>query len=82
MSSYGGRVSKLRDDFIEWQMNKVGTAFVEDEIFFRDRYGTHITPLTKDLFRELLETDARLAILEARAAAQDEEDDRPVQCCD
>lgn len=57
-------MSKLRDEFIQWQMDKVGTAFVEDETFFRQRYGTLITPLCKDLFKELMEIDARLCKLE------------------
>lgn len=58
-------MSKLRNEFIQWQMDKVGTAFVADEEFFRDKYGTFITPFCKDLFRELLETDARLQRLES-----------------
>lgn len=75
-------MSKLTDDFIEWQMHKVGKAFVDDDEFFKARYHTLLSPYCKDLFRELLETDARLAALEARAAAEDEEDDRPNSCCD
>ena len=65
-------MSKLRDDFIEWQMNKLGMAFVEDETFFRERYGSFITPLCKDLFKELLEVDNRLAKLESRTCEMDD----------
>ena len=67
-------MSKLRDDFIRWQMHKVGTPFVADEEFFRERYGTFLSPFCKDLFRELLETDERLARLEDKGCEPDDED--------
>ena len=66
-------MSRIRSEFLEWQKEKLGTAFIDDEVFFLRKYGTHITPLCKDLFKELLEIDARLAVLEARNGQQDEE---------
>jgi hypothetical protein len=48
-------------------MEKVGTAFVNDEEFFKEHYGVLITPFCKDLFSELLELDARMAKIEADA---------------
>lgn len=60
-------MAHLRDEFIDWQMEKVGTAFVNDEEFFKEHYGVLITPFCKDLFSELLELDARMAKIEADA---------------
>jgi hypothetical protein len=67
-------LSQLRDEFIDWQMNKVGEAFVSDDQFFMERYGTFLSPFCKDLIRELLETDRRLAALEER------DDDDTCEC--
>lgn len=75
-------MSKLRDEFIDWQADKVGTPFVQDEEFFLNRYGALLSPFCKDLFREILETDLRLAKLEAKAAIQDAEGEEPDQCDD
>ena len=66
-------MSRIRSEFLEWQKEKLGTAFIDDEQFFLRKYGTHITPLCKDLFKELLEIDARLAVLEKRSVCQKDE---------
>ena len=63
-------MSRIRSEFLEWQKEKLGTAFIEDEQFFLRKYGTHITPLCKDLFKELLEIDARLARIESRKSQE------------
>jgi len=60
-------VAHLKDKFIEWQMEKVGTAFVQDEEFFKEHYGVLITPFCKDLFSELLELNERMCQIEADA---------------
>lgn len=61
----------MNNEFLKWKAEHLLKPFSDDNVFFREKYGMELSPFCRDLFRELLSIDARLAMLENR---DDDED--------
>lgn len=64
----------LRDDYLDWKVDTLHEPFVDDGAFFRDRYGTMLSPFCKDIFRELMDIQQRLDLIERKERVRDEEE--------
>lgn len=61
----------MNNQFLKWKANRLLKPFSDDNEYFRENYGVELNSFCKDLFKELLELDARLAVLENRADEDD-----------